>query len=137
VFVLRLEDGDKLPGAIELFAEEQGVLRGMCIVVGGINDGGRIVVGPEDGKALPVVPVLLGLRGVHEILGVGALFPDAENRPRLHMHAALGRGEEVRAGCIRPGIETWKVGEVILLEIVGNSARRVKDPATGFELLEP
>jgi len=137
VFVVRLEDGEKLPGAIEAFAEGQGVARGMCIVVGGIDDGGRIVVGPEDGEGLPVVPMLIGLRGVHEILGVGTLFPDGQNKPRLHMHASLGRGEDARTGCIRPGLETWKVGEVILLEIVGNSGRRVKDDATGFELLEP
>ena len=62
-FVIRLEDGDKLPAAIEAFAAQNGVLRGLCILVGGINDGGRIVVGPEDGRELPPAPVLSGSRG--------------------------------------------------------------------------
>ena len=106
-------------------------------LVGGIRDGGKIVVGPEEPEKAPIMPMLFQLRGTHEILGVGTLFPDESHKPRLHMHAALGRGGETRAGCIRPGIEVWKVGEVILLEIAGSPAFRKKDPATGFELLEP
>ena len=137
VFVIRLEDGDKLPDALESFAQKNGVSCGMCLLVGGIRDGGKIVVGPEEPEKTPIMPMLFQLRGTHEILGVGTLFPDESHKPRLHMHAALGRGGETRAGCIRPGIEVWKVGEVILLEIAGSPAFRKKDPATGFELLEP
>ena len=137
VFVIRLEDGDRLPAAIESFAAENKVLRGMCILVGGINNGGNIVVGPENGKELPPTPMLFGLEGVHEIAGVGTIFPDSDGKPVLHMHAALGREGQTRAGCIRPGVEVWQVGEVILLEISENNAQRLKDPATGFELLEP
>jgi len=62
-----LEDGDKLPHAIETFAQENNVARGMCILVGGIRDGGNIVLGPEDSKSMPVVPMIFGLKGVHEI----------------------------------------------------------------------
>ncbi len=137
IFVIRLEDGDKLPAAIESFAAQNNVLRGVCILVGGIKDGGNIVVGPENGKLLPPVPILFGLQGVHEVAGVGTIFPDSEGAPVLHMHAALGREGQTRAGCIRPGVEVWQVGEVILLEITGNAAYRAKDATTGFELLEP
>jgi len=137
IFVIRLEDGDKIPAAIESFATEKSVLRGMCILVGGINDGGNIVVGPEDGEALPPVPMIFGLEGVHEVAGVGTIFPDSEGKPVLHMHAAMGREGQTRAGCIRPGVEVWQVGEVILLEITDNNAQRLGDAATGFELLEP
>jgi len=45
VFVIRLEDGDTMPEAIESFARENNVRRGMCILIGGIK-GGKIVVGP-------------------------------------------------------------------------------------------
>jgi predicted DNA-binding protein with PD1-like motif len=136
VFVLRLEDGDRLPAAIESFAQKHGVLRGMCILVGGIEGGGKIVVGPEDSRAMPPVPMFLKLAGVHEIAGVGTLFPDEKGKPVLHMHAALGRKSKTRSGCIRPGIHVWKIGEVILLEILENRAHRKKDAETGFELLE-
>jgi len=54
----------------------------------------------------------------------------------LHLHAAFGRDDKVTAGCIRAGVTTWVVGEVVLIELVGSEACRHVDPATGFELLE-
>lgn len=136
IFVIRLEGGDKLPDAIESFAQEKNVSRGMCILVGGIK-GGNIVVGPEDNESVPPIPMIFGLKGVHEIVAVGTIFPDSDEKPRLHMHAALGREGNTRAGCIRPGIEVWKLGEVIVLEITDNTAHREDDAAAGFKVLEP
>ena len=46
VFVIRLEDGDVVPGCVERFAEEEGVSVGQAILVGGIG-GGDVVVGPR------------------------------------------------------------------------------------------
>jgi len=137
IFVVRLEEGDKLPEAIESFARENKVSRGMCILVGGIRDGGKIVVGPADSKSIPVVPMIFGLEGVHEICAVGTIFPDIDGKPRLHMHAALGREGKTRSGCIRPGIEVWKLGEVIVLEITESTAYRKKNAKAGFSMLEP
>ncbi len=134
VFVLRLEDGDRLPDSLERFAEERGVARGFCALVGGVGKG-RIVVGPEDGDAMPPVPVLKELLGAQEVAAVGTLFPDEAGRPRLHMHGAFGRGDQALVGCIRPGIDTWTVGEFVLIEINGLEMIRRRDPATGFELL--
>ena len=137
IFVVRLEEGDKLPGVIESFAQKNNVSRGMCILVGGIRNGGNIVVGPEDTESIPVVPMIFGLKGVHEICAVGTIFPDREGKPRLHMHAALGREGKTRSGCIRPGIEVWKLGEVIVLEITESTAHRQEDVEAGFSMLEP
>ena len=136
VFVVRLEDEDKLPQAIESFAWKNNILRGMCILVGGIKEGGKIVVGPEDSKSTPVVPMVFDLKGVHEVCAVGTIFPDRDGKPKLHMHAALGREEKTRTGCIRLGIEVWKLGEVILFEIMDNTARR-EQAKIGFTMLEP
>ena len=136
VFILRLEDGERMPGALEEFAEAHGVSAGLCILVGGIG-GGKIVVGPEDGAGLPVTPLIHALAGVHEIAGVGLLARDGEGKPKLHMHAALGRAGKTVSGCIRPGIEVWHVGEVVVLEILGTASRRVADEKLGFALLEP
>ena len=108
----------------------------MCILVGGIK-GGNIVVGPEDNESVPPIPIIFGLKGVHEIMAVGTIFPDSDEKPRLHMHAALGREGNARVGCIRPGIEVWKLGEVIVLEIIDNIAHRKDDAASGFKVLEP
>jgi predicted DNA-binding protein with PD1-like motif len=137
VFVVRLEDGDVVHDSIEELAAREGVLRAAVIVLGGADDGSRVVVGPHDGRAAVIEPMERVLRGVHEMAGVGTLFPDAEGRSTLHLHAAFGRDDKVTAGCIRLGVTTWVVGEVVIIELTGNDAVRRSDQATGFELLEP
>lgn len=137
LFVLRLEDGDSLPETVEQFARDNDLRRAMCLMLGGARGGSHLVVGPEDTDDMPPRPVVLPLEGVHEIAGVGTVFPDEEGRPRLHLHAACGRGGETVTGCVRPGVAVWKVGEVILMELTGTAARRTKDPDTGFSLLMP
>lgn len=134
VFVLRLEDGDRLPDCIEDFATERGVAQGFCALVGGVGSG-RIVVGPEDTVTMPPVPMLTELLGAHEAAAVGTLFPDETGRPSLHMHATFGRGDTVKTGCIRPGIDIWTIGEFVLIELIGLDLVRKRDAATGFELL--
>jgi hypothetical protein len=40
-------------------------------------------------------------------------------------------------GCLRHGVTTWIVGEVILYEILGARVARIKDKKSGFALLQP
>ena len=135
VFVIRLEDGDVVPECIERFAEEKGISVGHVILVGGIG-GGEVVVGPRDSEEIPPQPMLLPVDGAHEVVGVGVIAPDEDGKPVLHIHAALGRSGQTLTGCLRPGVTTWLVGEVILYEIVGADVARVRDKESGFELLE-
>jgi len=134
VFVIRLEDGDVVPNCIERFAAERGVSVGVAVLLGGLG-GGDVVVGPRDSSAMPPDPMLLPIDGAHEVAAVGVLAPDADGRPVLHIHGALGRAGRTMAGCLRPGVKTWLVGECVLYEITGAAAERLKDPATGFDLL--
>ena len=136
VFALRLEHGEPMPETLEAFAAEQGVAGGLAIMVGGADDGSKFVVGPEDGETLPPVPMVNALSGVHEVAAVGTLFPDDEGRPALHMHAAFGRADDTKTGCIRAGIVTWHILEIILLEVTGLQASRRPDATTGFDLLQ-
>jgi predicted DNA-binding protein with PD1-like motif len=136
VFVLRLEDGDRLPQVVESFAKEHRIASALCILIGGVESGGKIVVGPERGDQTPPVPMIHHLEGVHEVLGVGTIFSTKDKRPILHMHAALGREGGTKAGCIRPGVDVWKIGEVLIIEIVETGALREKDAETGFDMLE-
>ncbi|MBF0481002.1 MAG: DNA-binding protein [Desulfovibrionaceae bacterium] len=135
VFVLRLGDGDKLPGSIEDFAAAHGVSQAFCALVGGADDGSRVVAGPRDGAVMPPEPMTQAIHGVHEAAAVGTIFPDAKGQPKLHMHAALGRGKDTVTGCVRAGVDIWKIGEVVILEIAGTDMARRIDPQTGFELL--
>ena len=134
--IVRLEDGDVVHECVEEAARAEGIARAAVILLGGAAGGSRLVVGPEDGGATPVVPMERALHDVHEMVGAGTIFPDESGRPVLHLHAAFGRDDRVTAGCIRAGVTTWVVGEVVLIELVGSEATRRVDPATGFELLD-
>ena len=136
VFVIRLEDGDVVPECIERFAKEKRVSVGQAILVGGIG-GGDVVVGPRRSEGMPPEPMLLPVDGAHEVVGVGVLAPDENGKPVLHIHASLGRAGRTMTGCLRHGVTTWLVGEVILYEILGANVLRMQDEQSGFELLEP
>jgi predicted DNA-binding protein with PD1-like motif len=135
VFVIRFEDGDRLPESIERFAEGKGVGVGYVILIGGIGEG-RVVVGPEDSEERPPKPMILPISGACEVAGVGVLAPDEAGKPVLHIHAALGRSGQTMTGCLRQGVNAWLVAEAILYEITGAQVRRVMSEAAGFRLLE-
>jgi uncharacterized protein len=136
VFILRLDNGDKVPTCIERFAEEKGLSHGQVIMIGGI-DKGQVVTGPRFSDVMPPDPLLIPVDGAREVVGVGLIAPDSNGQPSLHMHASLGRSGQTLTGCLRPGVETWLVGEVVIIEICGARAARIHDPASGFALLEP
>ncbi|MFA4966110.1 MAG: PPC domain-containing DNA-binding protein [Thermoleophilia bacterium] len=136
VLIARLEDGDVVHECIEEAARAEGIARAAVLLLGGADRGSRVVVGPEDGRAAAIVPMERLLHDVHEMAGVGTLFPDETGQPVLHLHAAFGRDVSVTAGCIRRGVLTWVVGEVVIIELLGSEATRRADPATGFELLD-
>ena len=136
-FVIRLEDGDVLHEVIEAFAQAQSITAASLIVLGGADDGSRLIVGPAEDRAQPVVPMQTSLSHAHEVAGVGTLFPGPDGKPSLHMHMTCGRQEKTVTGCVRAGVRTWHVMEVILTELLDCTAKRVVEPATGFALLQP
>lgn len=136
-FVVRLEHNDIFPLVIEDFVREKNVKRAIVLFLGGINRGSDIVVGPETTEGVPAVPMHELLTEAHETLGVGTVFPDEEGNPVLHAHASFGRKQETRTGCTRPGIKTWHVLEVIVIELTGECGTRVREEPHGFKLLDP
>jgi predicted DNA-binding protein with PD1-like motif len=136
VFVIRVDDGDIIPNCIEKFAIEKNISHGHLIIIGSIN-GGQVVSGPRITDQMPSDPMLLPVDEAHEVVGVGVLAPGEDGKPVWHIHAALGRAGQTLTGCLRPGVRTWTVGEVILYEITGVKAKRVMDPRSGFALLDP
>jgi predicted DNA-binding protein with PD1-like motif len=136
IFVLRLHDGDHLPDVLESFAAENNITTGLCFFLGGAKEKSCVVVGPKDDNTLPPEPMVTLLNGVHEACGVGTIFPDEEGKPKLHMHASFGRKEKTVTGCVRMGVDVWRIGEVIIIELIGATAKRAKDKETGFEFLE-
>jgi uncharacterized protein len=135
-FILRLQHNETLHEVIEEFASQKKVKSALCFFLGGAQDQSKVVVGPKDGDAMPPHPMMTLLRGVHEACGVGTIFVDEEGKPKLHMHASFGRNDNSVTGCVRLGVSVWQIGEVVILELTGSSAKRAKNKQTGFEFLE-
>jgi predicted DNA-binding protein with PD1-like motif len=137
IFVIRLEDGDIVHEAIESFAKEHAIRAATLVILGGADKGSRLVVGPEDGRTAPIIPMGLTLENVHEVVGVGTLFPDDEGNPVLHMHMACGRDDDTVTGCVRTGVKVWHVMEAVLFELMDSTGVRRVVKITGFKLLQP
>lgn len=136
IFIIRLQDGEIVHPTLESFAEKNQVKSAVCFFLGGGDDKSKLVVGPKNGDALPIEPMTAMLKGVHEGCAVGTIFSDSSGKPKLHMHGSFGRNGDAVTGCMRAGVEVWLIGEVVMFELTGSSARREKDPKTGFEVLE-
>ena len=137
IFVIRLEDGDIVHEEIERLAREESIEAASLTVLGGADQESTLVVGPERGRTTPPVPMEHVLDNVHEVAGVGTLFPDDEGNPVLHMHIACGRTSSTITGCVRRGVKVWQVMEIVLFELIDTTAVRRLDPKTGFALLHP
>ena len=136
IFILRLHDGECLHEILESFATEKKISAALILFLGGANINSKIVVGPEKGDSKPPIPLTTLLNGVHEAQGIGTIFKDENGKPKLHMHSSFGRKQNTITGCVRLGVDIWRIGEIIILELTKTSANRVKDKETGFEFLE-
>ena len=52
------------------------------------------------------------------------------------MHVSFGRNKTAITGCVRMGVDVWQIGEAVIMELVGSSAKRANNKDTGFEFLE-
>jgi predicted DNA-binding protein with PD1-like motif len=136
IFAICLENGDIVHEAIEQFARDRSIAAASLIIIGGAARGSKLIVGPEREDELPVSSLEYVLENVHEIAGVGTLFPDQQGNPVLHLHMACGRNSSAKTGCIRRGVRVWHIMEVILFELLESKGIRKFDPETGFTLLQ-
>lgn len=137
VFVLRLEDGEVVHEVIEQFAIDQNIQAASLIILGGADNGSRLVVGPREDRGLPLEPMQHQLENAHEVSGTGTLFRDEEGTPLLHMHMVCGRESHTVTGCIRAGVKVWHVMEVVIHELLETTAKRIVEEPLGIKLLRP
>ena len=137
IFILKLEDGEIVHEVIEQFAAAQKIAAATLLILGGADDGSRLVVGPREDRGLPLNPMEQVLENAHEVTGTGTLFPDENGTPLLHMHMACGREEKTTTGCIRAGVKVWNVMEVVIFELLDTTAKRVVEQPLGIKLLQP
>ncbi|HEX41270.1 MAG TPA: DUF296 domain-containing protein [Phycisphaerales bacterium] len=132
VIVARLFEGEDLYESIEAIARKEAVRCAAVLITGGIRKA-DVVVGPRTEQP-KIVPQHKDFQGPGEVLGVGTLYHD-DSGPRLHIHTAMGRGDDYIVGCPRGGAEVFLILEVTLIEFEGIDAVRRLDEASGFRLL--
>ncbi len=88
IFILRLEDGERLNDTIEDFARERQLSHGLAFFLGGSGDGSKVVVGPEADRE-DIIPMIYhppwvsggsGFRDLDPQRGGGADTPHARRR---------------------------------------------------------
>ena len=133
VVVARFEDKDDVLGNLSSIAKKEGISAAAFYLVGGMREG-KIVVGPEKDE-FPPVPVWKELGETHEVVGFGTVF-NQDNEPKVHLHAAFGKGDSVKVGCLRGNSKTFLVLEAVILELSGINAIRELDPVSGVNILK-
>ena len=132
VIAVRLFEGEDLYESIEKVARDEKLRCAAVLITGGIRKA-EVVVGPKQEKP-KIEGAFRTFAGPGETLGVGTIYSD-ETGPKLHLHAALGRGDQSMVGCPRGGAQIFLILEVTIIEIEGIEAGRKLDPESGLSLL--
>jgi predicted DNA-binding protein with PD1-like motif len=133
VIVMRLSEGESLYEAVHSVAEKEAIKSAAVLITGGFRKA-DVVVGPKEEKS-GIIPNFKQFSGPGEVLGVGTIYWDDEG-PKMHIHTAIGKGNEVIVGCPRGGASTFLVLEVTIIEIEGINAARKLDAESGVKLLK-
>ncbi len=133
VFMLKFEDRDDLLEEIRRLARTENIKVATITLLGGLRSAG-MVTGPK-APVVPPEPIWHGFSDGREVIGFGSLLWSGDE-PVIHLHGAVGRGDEARVGCIRKDSAVYLIVEAVVSEIVGVDARKVRDPASGLTLLE-
>jgi len=132
IIAARLFEGEDLYTSIEQIAQKENIVSAAVLITGGFREA-NVVVGPKQEQ-----PKIIGdfkdFAGPGEVLGVGTIYCDDE-RPKLHIHTAIGKGDKTMVGCPRGGAKTFLILEVTMIEIEGIKAGRKLDQDTQLNLL--
>ncbi|MBN1787328.1 MAG: DUF296 domain-containing protein [Sedimentisphaerales bacterium] len=134
IIAARLFEGENLYESIESIAEKEQISCGAVLITGGIRKA-DVVVGPKT-ETPKIEPEFRDFVGPGEVLGVGTIYRDDKDKPKMHIHAGIGKGDNFIIGCPRGGASIFLILEVTIIEITGIDAKRVTDPASGFKLLK-
>ncbi len=132
IVAARLHEGEDLYDCIEQIARDENIRSAAVLITGGFRKA-SVVVGPKQ-ETPKIVGNFKEFDGPGEVLGVGTLYWD-ESAPKLHLHSAIGKGDQTIVGCPRGGAKTFLILEVTIIELTGITAARKPDPDKGLNLL--
>lgn len=132
VFVIKFEHNDDLLTELKNLIVKENIKAGIIFMIGALEKC-NIVVGPEK-ISTPPKPIVKDLSDGKEILGIGTIFWN-EGEPKIHIHAGIGRKEEVNVGCIRENAKIYLTVEAILVEL-NTSVKKKFDKNIGIETID-
>ncbi len=132
IIAARLFEGEDLYKSVHEIAVAENIKSAAVFITGGFRKA-NVVVGPKQEEPT-VIGEFRSFAGPGEVLGVGTIYCDKEE-PKLHIHTAIGKADEVMVGCPRDGTKTFLILEVTIIEIDGLNAERKLDEKTGLNLL--
>ena len=109
IIAARLFEGEDLYESIEQIAKKEEIKSAAVLITGGFRKA-NVVVGPKQEEP-KIVGNFKDFTGPGEALGVGTIYCDDEE-PKLHIHTAIGKGDETLIGCPRGGAKTFLILEV-------------------------
>lgn len=133
IIAARLFEGEDLYESIEQIAQTENIKAAAVLITGGFRKA-SVVVGPKE-ETPKIVGNFKQFEGPGEVLGTGTIYCDDQGQPKLHLHAAIGRGDQSVIGCPRGGAKTFLILEITIIEIDGITASRKMDPEKGVSLL--
>jgi predicted DNA-binding protein with PD1-like motif len=133
IIAARLFEGEDIYESIESIARKEDIKAAAVFISGGLRKA-DVVVGPKQEKP-KIVGNFKPFVGPGEVLGVGTIYWD-DKQPKLHIHTAIGKENQVMVGCPRGGASTFLILEVTIIEIDQVEAKRKLDESTGLNLLK-
>jgi len=132
IIAARLAEGEDLYESVEEIAARENIKAAAVLITGGLRKA-NVVVGPKT-ETPKIVGNFRDFTGPGEVLGVGTIYRD-NTGPKLHIHTAIGKGDETIVGCPRGGAKTFLILEITIIEIEDIEAGREPDEKTGLNLL--
>jgi predicted DNA-binding protein with PD1-like motif len=133
IIMAKLDEDEDVLTALESLTSKENIQSGLFFIIGNLKEG-RLVSGAET-EEIPISPLWNHFKENHEILGIGTIF-QMEGQPNIHLHSALGRGEDTFMGCLRDKSRVFLISEIVIFELLGIEALREKDRNTGLSLLK-
>nr|QNO47168.1 hypothetical protein FLPJBPEJ_00012 [Methanosarcinales archaeon ANME-2c ERB4] len=129
VFVARIDHDEDLLAELVKLARSEEIEQAFFMLIGAVKNM-QIVTGPKE-DTVPPDPMWHSIAGACEILGIGNILRKNGN-PSIHLHAALGKGNDVTVGCLRDSVDTYLTTEAVIFEISGTAGERVYDDMYGI-----
>ncbi|MFN3527637.1 MAG: PPC domain-containing DNA-binding protein [Candidatus Altarchaeaceae archaeon] len=130
VFLIKFEHNDDFLEEMKNFVVKENIKAGIFYLIGGIEKA-EFAVGPKKIE-IPPNPIIMDFYDGREILGIGTIFWN--DKPKIHIHAGMGRENNVNLGCIRKNAKVYLTIECVLMELQTN-AKKEFDEKIGIDLL--